>query len=164
MPLALGVAHLLHDHLLGGLGGDARKIHRRQCFCDDVADLRGRVAGARILQRNLDLVVIDHLDDVQITRDMRLAGLRIDVDANFVLAPVAGFRGALHRLFHRMQHDRFVDRLVARDGVGNLQKFCSVGGNGSHVVRLLLKPALCGLSNPLESMRHVSIRRAWPRR
>ena len=28
LALALGVAHLLHDHLLGGLRGDAREIDR----------------------------------------------------------------------------------------------------------------------------------------
>ena len=30
LPLALGVAHLLDDHLLGGLRGDAAEIDRRQ--------------------------------------------------------------------------------------------------------------------------------------
>ena len=30
LALALGIAHLLHDHLLGVLGGDAAEIDRRQ--------------------------------------------------------------------------------------------------------------------------------------
>jgi hypothetical protein len=30
LAVTLGFAHLLHDDLLGGLGGDAAEIHRRQ--------------------------------------------------------------------------------------------------------------------------------------
>jgi hypothetical protein len=141
LALALGVAHLLHDHLLGGLGGDAREIDRRQRLGDDVAHLRGRIARARVFQRNLDLVVVDQLDDVQIARDMGLAGLGIDLDPDLVLAAVMRLGRALHRLFHRVQHDGFVDRLVARDRVGDLQEFGSVGGNGGHVTSLLLRGA-----------------------
>ncbi len=37
--LALGFAHALHDHLLGGLGGDAAEIDRRQRVDDEVAEL-----------------------------------------------------------------------------------------------------------------------------
>ena len=81
LALAFGVAHLLHDHLFGGLRGDAREIDRRQGLGDDVADLGGRIARARIVQRNLDLVVVDQFDDVQIARDMGFAGLGIDLDA-----------------------------------------------------------------------------------
>ncbi len=42
LPVALGLAHLLHDHLLGGLRGDAAVFQRRQRIGDGVADLRGR--------------------------------------------------------------------------------------------------------------------------
>ena len=37
LALALGVAHALHDHLLGGLGGDAAEIDRRQGIDDELA-------------------------------------------------------------------------------------------------------------------------------
>src|SRR5690606_40788512 len=37
--LALGLAHALHDHLLGGLGGDAAEIDVLDLFLDVVADL-----------------------------------------------------------------------------------------------------------------------------
>ena len=53
LPLALGLAHLLHDHLLGVLRGDAAEIERRQGLGDEVADMRLRVAPARVLQRDL---------------------------------------------------------------------------------------------------------------
>ncbi len=38
LALALGVADLLEDHLLGGLGGDAAELDRRQRIDDEVAD------------------------------------------------------------------------------------------------------------------------------
>ena len=53
LAVALGLAHLLHDDLLGRLGGDAAEIHRRQRLGDVVADLGGRVADARVLERDL---------------------------------------------------------------------------------------------------------------
>ena len=85
-----------------------------------------RRASAR---RNLGLVVLDQLHDMQIARDMGLAGLGIDIDLDVVLGAVMGLGGALHRLFHRGQHHLLVDGFVARDGVGDLQKFEPVGGN-----------------------------------
>ena len=33
LALALGIAHLLDDHLLGGLGGDAPEVQGRQRIC-----------------------------------------------------------------------------------------------------------------------------------
>ena len=48
LPVALGLAHLLHDHLLGRLRGDAAVFQRRQRVGDGVADLGRRDgAGAR---------------------------------------------------------------------------------------------------------------------
>ena len=40
LALALGVADLLEDDLLGGLGGDAAEFDRRQRIDDEVADAR----------------------------------------------------------------------------------------------------------------------------
>src|SRR5690606_17878349 len=39
LAVALGLAHLLQDHLLGGLRGDAAKVHRRHLVHDFVTDL-----------------------------------------------------------------------------------------------------------------------------
>ena len=50
LPVALGLAHLLHDHLLGRLRGDAAVFERRQRVGDGVADLRGRMALARVFE------------------------------------------------------------------------------------------------------------------
>ena len=43
LAVALGLAHLLDDDLLGRLGGDAAEIDRRQRLGDEVAGLGGRV-------------------------------------------------------------------------------------------------------------------------
>ena len=40
LPLALGIADLLDDHLLGVLGSDAAEIDGRQRLVDEVADGR----------------------------------------------------------------------------------------------------------------------------
>ena len=53
LALALGLAHLLHDHLLGVLCGDAAEIDGRQRLGDEVADLGLGVAPLRILERDL---------------------------------------------------------------------------------------------------------------
>ena len=70
---------------------------------------------------------------------MGFAGLGIDIDLDVVLGAVMRLGGALHRLFHRGQHDRLVDRLVAGDRVRDLQKFEPVGGNGAGHKSSLLK-------------------------
>jgi hypothetical protein len=40
---------------------------------------------------------------------------------------VARLRGAGEAFFHRLDHQRGVDHLLARDGLGRLQKFQLVG-------------------------------------
>jgi len=63
LAFALGVAHLLEDHLLGGLRGDAAEIDRRQRLGDQVAGLRRRVADLRFVERDLGRLVFDLFDD-----------------------------------------------------------------------------------------------------
>jgi hypothetical protein len=46
LAVALGLAHLLHDDLLGRLGGDAAEIHRRQLLGDKSPTRRRGCAGA----------------------------------------------------------------------------------------------------------------------
>ena len=48
VALALGLAHLLHDDLLGVLCGDAAEVQRRQRLGDEVADLGVGVAALRV--------------------------------------------------------------------------------------------------------------------
>src|SRR5690606_21817956 len=51
--VALGLAHLLHDDLLGGLRRDAPELHRRHGLLHEAAYLDFGIAGARVAQANL---------------------------------------------------------------------------------------------------------------
>src|SRR5262249_56534536 len=53
LTVALGLAHLLHDHLLRRLGGDAAIFERRQGLGDVVVDLSGGGALFFLFQRDL---------------------------------------------------------------------------------------------------------------
>ena len=55
--LTLGVANLLQDHLLGGLGTDATEIDRLQRFFQIVTRLDIGIVLARIRQRNLQIFI-----------------------------------------------------------------------------------------------------------
>ena len=133
--VALGLANLLHQHLLGGLRGNSAVVERRQRFGDPVADLRGRVLLLGVDERDLRRVVLDLIDHQQQPREPDFAGLRIDLGAHLGLLTVARARRLLHRVLHRGEHDRAVDRFLARDRVDDLQEFQSVGADGH---RLLL--------------------------
>ncbi len=50
LPVALGFAHLLHDHLLGRLRGDTAIFERRQRVGDGVADLGAGIGSAGVFQ------------------------------------------------------------------------------------------------------------------
>ena len=127
--LALGIAHLLHDHLLGVLRGDAAEIDGRQRLGDIVADGGGGVAAIGFDEADFGGVVLDFLDHQQQAVQPGLAGLGVDLGADFILRAIARLRGALDRLLHRLQDDRLVDRFLARHRVGDLQKFEPVGAH-----------------------------------
>ena len=123
LPVALGLAHLLHDDLLGRLRGDAAEIHRRQLLGDEVAEFGVGVALARRGQRDLAAVVLDRLDHFHQPLQLHLAGVGVDVGADVGLLAVARARRLLDRVGHRGDHDLLVDRLFARDRIGDLQQF-----------------------------------------
>ena len=142
--VALGFADLLHQHLFGGLGGNPSVVERRQGFGDPVADLSRRVLLLRVGERDLRRLVLEVIDDEQEPGESDFSGLRIDLRADLGLLAVARSRGLLHRVFHRREHDRAVDRFFARDRVDDLQEFKSVGANGHsrllHQARAALTP------------------------
>ena len=78
-----------------------------------------RIASAT---RDLGRLVLDGVDHLQHAGELGLAGLRVDLAADVVLAAVAGFRRLLDRVLHRRDDDLAVDRLLARHGVGDLQE------------------------------------------
>src|SRR5690606_42071910 len=57
---ALGFAHALHDHLLGGLGGDAAEIHVVDLLFDVVADFDAFALVDRVHQADLAFRRFDH--------------------------------------------------------------------------------------------------------
>ena len=65
VALALGLAHLLHDDLLGVLRGDATEIQRRQRLGDEIAYLGVGVAPLCVCQGDLRRIVFDRVDHRQ---------------------------------------------------------------------------------------------------
>ena len=128
--VALRLADLLHQHLFGSLGGDASVVERGQQFGDPVADLSRGILLLRFGQRHLRRFVLDLVDNEQKPGKPDLASFRIDLRADLGLLAVARARGLLHRVFHRRQNDRSIDRFLPRDRIDNLQQFKSVGANG----------------------------------
>ncbi len=128
LALALGVAHLLHDDLLGRLRGDAAEIDGRQRIGEEVADLGLGIEPARLGEGDLRRLVLDGIGDLAEAHQADLAGLAVDLGADVVFLAVFRAAGLLHRLLHRLQHLVAVDALVARDRLGDLQEL--VIGNG----------------------------------
>jgi hypothetical protein len=121
LPVAFGLAHLLHDDLLGRLRGDAAVFERRQLVGYRVADLGGRVMTARVVERDLERGILDRLHHQHVARQMQLAALRIDLGVNVGFAAVPGARRLGDRILHGAEHDLAVDRLFAGHRVGDLQ-------------------------------------------
>ena len=89
---------------------------------DQVADLGVGVAALGVGERDLRGVVLDRLDHLQHAGELGLAGLGVDLAADVVLAAVARLGRLLDRVLHRLDDDLAVDRLLARDRVGDLQQ------------------------------------------
>ena len=131
LALALGVADLLEDDLLGGLGGDAAELDRRQRIDDIVADHGAGLQLLRILEADLLEIIVDLLDHLDDAPQAKIAAGRVELGADVVLGAVAGAGGALDRVLHRLDDDRPVDQFLARDGIGDRDQFGLVGGDGA---------------------------------
>src|SRR5512132_852406 len=79
LALALGVADLLEDDLLGGLGGDAAELDRRQRVDDIVADHGAGLQFLRILEADLLEIILDLLDHLDDAPQAQIAGRRIEL-------------------------------------------------------------------------------------
>ena len=131
LALALGVADLLEDHLLGGLGGDAAELDRRQRIDDEVADRGALLQLLRALRVDLLEMILGLLDHFEHAPQAQVAGFAVELGADVVLGAVAGAGGALDRVLHRLDDDALVDQLLARDGVGDRDQLGLVGADGS---------------------------------
>ena len=158
LPVALGLAHLLHDHLLGRLRGDAAVFQRRQRIGDGVADLGRRMVLARVFQRDLVGRVLDRLDHQHVAGEPQIAGLRLDLGMHVGFRAVARARRLGDGVLHGGDDDAAVDRLLAGDRVGDLQQFEPVGADSHSSVSLVGgMPGLAGLK---PTMSFFSFRRA----
>src|SRR3546814_421433 len=95
LPLALGVADLLEDHLLGGLRGDATELDRGQRIDDEVADDGALLQLLRVHGGDLLEIVVDRLDHLDHAPQPHVARTRVDLRADVVLRAVTGTGGAL---------------------------------------------------------------------
>ena len=131
LPVALRLAHLMNDHLFGGLRRDTAEVDRRQRIDDELAESdRGQFPASR-RQRNLRRLVLDGLDHLEEPRQRNLPGRAIYVGANVMVVAILRPAGFLNSLFHRLEHFLAVDALVAGDGIRDLQQF----GAGVNCVR-----------------------------
>jgi len=122
LPLPLGIANLLHDHLLCRLRGDAAEIDGRQRIGDEVAHFRLRVEPLRLGKRNLRRFVLHGIGHLAEAQQADLAALAVDLGADVVFLAVFGAPGLLDRLLHRLQHLVAIDALVARGLVGGCEQ------------------------------------------
>ncbi len=128
LPLALVLAHPLHDHLLGGLGGDAAEVDRRQRIDQVATELDVGLELLRDVNGDLRLLVLDHLDRLGPARQAHVAGLAVDGGADVLLVAVLGAAGLLDGLLHRLDDFLAVDRLFPRHGIGDQQQLGSCDG------------------------------------
>src|SRR5690606_18672456 len=121
---ALGLAHFLDDHLLGGLRRDPAELDRFHRLLDGVAHLHVRLLGTRLRQpdllpRQLELgVVVDHMPDPE---SRCLAGPAVDAHAriDFIPMPLSGRRR--QRRFDGLENDALVHALLIGHGFHNQQ-------------------------------------------
>ena len=141
LTLTLGLADLSGDDLTGHLGLDAAQLEGRQLFFVGLADKGVLVGLQRVRQghqrvgvhRFFEIVADRILDHGDHPLGVHLAGGQVDLDADVMLGAVAAAGGLLHGLLDGLDDHLLFDRLFARDGVGDLQKFEAVGGNaGGH--------------------------------
>ena len=129
LTLTLGIAHLLHDDLLGGLSSNAAKIEGRQLFGQLTANFERRVDFLGFRKTQLFGVVFEFLfrDNRENTQQRLLAGDRVDGGADIMLLAVFRLGSLLDSFLHGLDDDRLVDRLLLGHGLGDLQNFEPVG-------------------------------------
>ena len=125
--LALRLAHLLHDDLLGGLRGDAAEHDRLERRFDEFTELDVRLLRARLGQLDLTVGELDRFGFVgnhfPATEGVVGSGVAVNDDARVGVALVAFARGGSERGLERLENDFLVHALFARHGIDNHQYF-----------------------------------------
>ena len=132
LALALGVAHLLQNHLLGGLGGDAPHLKRRKLVDELVADFGIRLLGCRILPGDFLKLVLDFIDDLPNARQREVARAAVKVRTDVEFRSVTHLGGFRHGFLHRFNHDLAFDHLLLRDRFRDPEEFQPVGACNVH--------------------------------
>src|SRR6185437_8110988 len=125
--LALRLAHLLHDDLLGLLGGNAAEGHRLHRLLDEAADLGLRVELVRILHAQLPLrrlelrrVVRKHLPTA---KRLVVPALAVDGHAGIPLLAVLLAGSRSQSRFERLEDYLLVDAFLVGDCIDDHQDF-----------------------------------------
>ena len=119
--LALGLAHLLEDHLLGGLRGNASEHVgplRELDFHVDFGFLAVEVL--RLLQRDLRRRVLDFGDDVLDGEQVDLAGLLVEARLQVLVRLVVLARRRQHGVFDGSDDRVGLDALFLGEGLDRL--------------------------------------------
>ena len=93
LTLALGLANLLHDHLLGGLRRDAPQFDGRQLLDDELARRNARLARLAFAHGDLSDLVFDLVGHLAIAPQSNFAGFAVDRGANVMFVAVFGAAG-----------------------------------------------------------------------
>ncbi len=138
--LALGVADLLQDHLLGSHGADAADRHRIHRFLDvvvhvDVGDLLLGFEQQDFLFGQLQAGLVRH--HVPAAEGFVVAAVAVDRDADVHVAFVQLLGGLRQGRLHRAENHVTLDVLLARDRFDQHQQFAI------HFTTLLLPWASC---------------------
>jgi hypothetical protein len=110
--LTLGAAHLLDDHLLGGLRRDASEAARVELHAHLVVELNLRVELARLAERDLRMRIRHRLDDRLELEQLDLAGVLVELRLDLTLLAELPASGGDERLLESLDHRLSSDALV----------------------------------------------------
>jgi len=143
--LALGIADLLQDHLLGGLRADAAEFDRLQRLLDEFLELDVCVLLERLGQRDLLRRVFHRLvsHDLPATEGLEIPGFAVDSHAHVGIVAEAFLGGRGERHFQRDKDHVLVDVLLPRQSVHQQQNLTA------HLQHLQLQNSILGTNRAL---------------
>jgi len=107
--IALRLTDALSDHLLGSLGRNAAEIARLDLHVDKVADFGPRLQETRLLQRHLVVLILDVIRDELFDKDLGLAGVRVQLDADVLTGAIVPLVGGNQRHLDRLEDHSWLE-------------------------------------------------------